>query len=136
MTSMQYHISSQCQWYVYSPQCVAKVTFEEVFVIDMLKNTARDSPGKGKDIAIMGIKSLKKYVKAEFAVFVTFLKLILEEKSAVAKGNPFAQLIHDGGTLASKRKYQTMGMQWTDVRWRKCWTVCIGLVCYIAGKDE
>jgi hypothetical protein len=60
--------------------------------------------------SILTIKSLKKWVRAEFEVLKIFSKTILDEKSVHAKGNPFAQGVHDGGTLTSTRKYQAFGI--------------------------
>ncbi len=51
--------------------------------------------------SILSVKSLKKWVRVEFEVVQLFLKTILDEKSAQAKGNPFPQGEHDGGTLVS-----------------------------------
>jgi len=90
-----------------------------------------------EDIAtsILSVKSLKKWVRAEFEVFQLFLKTILDEKSAQAKGNPFAQGVHDGGTLVSKRKYQAFGIQFIDPKWRRNLVVCIGFERCADGRD-
>ncbi len=53
-------------------------------------------------------------VRAEFDIFKLFLKTILDEKVDQAKRNRFAQAVHDGGTLTSKRKYQAFGIQFID----------------------
>jgi hypothetical protein len=56
-------------------------------------------------------------VRAEFAVFLLFLSFIIALKVKQSKGNPFAQVIHDGGMLANKTKYQALGLQFIDVLW-------------------
>ena len=65
-------------------------------------------------------------MRAEFDIFRLFLKTILDEKVAQAKGNPFAQAVHDGGTLSNKRKYQVFGIQFIDPQWRRNLVICLG----------
>ena len=65
-------------------------------------------------------------MRAEFDIFKVFLKIILDEKVAQAKGNHFAQAVHDGGTLTSKRKYQAFGIQFIDPQWRRNLVICLG----------
>ncbi len=55
-------------------------------------------------VSKLRVKALRNKVRAEFDVFKIFLKTILDEKLAKAKGNPFAQGVYDGGTLTNKRK--------------------------------
>ena len=64
----------------------------------------------GSTSNVLNVKSLAKWVRAEFDIFMIFLKTILDEKATQAKGNPFAQAVHDGGTLTSKRKYEAFGI--------------------------
>ena len=68
----------------------------------------------GGNCNILTVKSYAKWVRAEFEIFKVFLKIILDEKVAQAKGNHFAQAVHDGGTLARKRKYQAFGIKFID----------------------
>ena len=42
-------------------------------------------------------------------------------------GNKFAQGLHDGGTLVSKRKYQALALQFVAPGWKKNLVVTIGL---------
>ncbi len=65
-------------------------------------------------------------MRAEFEIFKIFLKIILDEKVAKAKGNPFAQVVHDGGTFTSKRKYQVFGIMFVDTQWRMNYVICLG----------
>ncbi len=84
---------------------------------------------------MMSIQSLAKWVRAEFDIFKLFLKIILDEKVAQAKGNPFAQAIHDGRTLTNKHKYQAFGIQFVNPKWRKNPVICFGFECCSDGKD-
>jgi len=81
------------------------------------------------------IPALKKWVRAKFDVFKEFLKIILNEKAAQAKGNAFSQGVHDGGTLTNKRKYQAFGIQFIDPQWRKNLVICIGFERCVDGRD-
>jgi hypothetical protein len=63
--------------------------------------------------------SLAKWVRAEFEIFKLFVKIILDEKVAQAKGNQFAQAVRYGGILTNKRKYQAFGIQFIDPKWRR-----------------
>ena len=49
--------------------------------------------------------------RADIWVFLIFLKFIIKIKREQAKGNSFAQLLHDGGTLKNHKKYQVFSMQ-------------------------
>ena len=74
-------------------------------------------------------------MRAEFEIFKVFLKIILDEKVAQAKGNHFAQAVHDGGTLTSKRKYQAFGIQFIDPQWRRNLVICLGFERCSDGTD-
>ena len=84
---------------------------------------------------ILTLKAAKKWLRVEFQVFKVFLKTILDEKCAHAKGNPFAQGVHDGGTLSSKRKYQAFGIQFIDPKWRRNLVFCVGFERCGDGRD-
>ena len=89
----------------------------------------------GQETNILTVKALKKWVRAEFEVFQLYLKTILDEKVVAAKGNPFAQGVHDGGTLTSKRKYQAFGIQFVDAKWRRNHVICVGFERCSDGRD-
>ena len=75
-------------------------------------------------------------MRAEFNVFKIFLKTILGEKFSKAKGNPFAQGVHDGGNLTNKRKYQVFGLQFVDSKWRRNHVICVGFERCGDGRDD
>ncbi len=82
------------------------------------------------------MKSLEKCVRAEFDLFKLFLKIILDEKAAQAKGNAFAQAIHDNLTLTSnKRKYQAFGIQFVEPQWHRNLVICVGFERCSDGTD-
>jgi hypothetical protein len=89
----------------------------------------------GATAKVLTVQSLEKWVRAEFDIFKLFLKIILDEKVAQAKGNPFAQAVHDGGTLTSKRKYQAYGIQFVDPQWRRNLVICVGFERCSNGTD-
>ena len=65
-------LSAQAQWYVYSSMQISKSEFESIWFKRMLKEV-----GDGELTAILNAEKLKKFVKAEFDVFLLFLKLIV-----------------------------------------------------------
>ncbi|KAK3270774.1 hypothetical protein CYMTET_20841 [Cymbomonas tetramitiformis] len=83
--------------------------------------------GDGPGTAILTIKSLKAWVHAEFTVFTLFVKFTLTKKLKQAKGNAFAQGIHDGGTLTSGKKFQVFGLQFVDPLWEHNFVLCLAL---------
>jgi hypothetical protein len=93
------------------------------------------SAGPGNPSKVLTIKSLANWVRAEFDIFKIFLKTILDEKVAQAKGNRFAQAVHDGGTLTNKRKYQAFGIQFIDPQWRMNLVICLGFERCSDGTD-
>ncbi len=76
--------------------------------------------------SILTVKVLKKWVRVDFEVFKIFLKTMLNEDFAKAKGNAFARGGYDGGTLSSKRKYQAFVIQFVYPKWRRNFVICVG----------
>ena len=69
---------------------------------------------------------MKEYVHAEFEVFKLFFKHIMGLAMENAKGNSFAQLLTDGGTLKNKKKYQALAVQFVDPEWKRNHVICFG----------
>lgn len=124
-------LSAQAQWYVYSSMKISKKEFESTWFQNMLREV-----GDGDKTAILTPEMLKKYVRAEFSVFLLFLKMIISMKYEIAQGNPFAQGLHDGGTLASKRKYQALALQFVAPNWDANLVITIGLIRSLHNKDK
>lgn len=60
----------------------------------------------------------------------------IEKKRASAKGNRFAQCIHDDGTLDSGDNYQAFALQATDTSWGKNIVVCVAFAHFSDGGHE
>ena len=52
-----------------------------------------------------------------------------------AEGNPFAECVHDAGTLANKHKYQITALQWVDHEWGHNVVVGVGMQHIANGFD-
>lgn len=81
------------------------------------------------DADVLTIYLLRKYLHAEFAVFVKLLKICIDTKVKQSHGAAFAQLIHDGVTLANKSKYQSLGIQFIDPKWLANLVICLAQIC-------
>ena len=46
-----------------------------------------------------------------------------------------SQVIHDGGTLANKKKFQVFGIQFVDVLWRANIVICFAFRRCLDGTD-
>ena len=78
-------------------------------------------------------KMLKSWVREEFEVFVLFLKFIISQKHHHAMGNPFAQALHDGGTLENGKKHQALSLQFIDTN---CSGNFVVEIAFAQSKDE
>jgi hypothetical protein len=78
---------------------------------------------------------LKLWVRAEWSVFQLFLSFLLNHKVKEAKGNASAQFLHDGGTLASHKKYQAFAMQFIGPEWVKNFVICYAFPRCKDSKD-
>lgn len=110
---------AQAKWYTYSKQLVTKRTFEDPYFIRMVKTLNPNAD-------VLTIYLLKKYLHAEFAVFVELLKICIDMKIKQSPGAAFGQLIHDGVMLANKSKYQSLGIQFIDPKWLANLVICFG----------
>ena len=71
---------------------------------------------KPSDVSILSQEYLiKKCVRAEFEA----LKAIVAEKVTQSKRNLFVLLIHNGGTLKSKKEHQGIEKELVDSKWRE-----------------
>ena len=104
--------SAQARWVVYSRQSISLSAFEDEYFKDMMRAVG------GGGAAILTKEMLKKYIVAEFAIFIACLQLICTLKMVQSHGTPSVQAIHDGGTAANKKKYQALAIQLVDPRWK------------------
>ena len=130
LTKQERSLSAQAQWFVYSSMQISKSEFDSIWFKEMLREV-----GDGERTAILTKEKLSQYVRAEFAIFILFLKLITQMKYGIARGNAYAQGLHDGGTLVSKRKYQALALQFVAPEWRQNLVVTVGLKRSLHNKD-
>ena len=103
LTKRERELSSQVTWYIYGNQRISKRTFEDPYFRRMMTVSGTQN--------MMNRANLLKWVRAEYEIFLLYLRFLIKKALDFAYGNPFAQFIHDGGTLANKDKYQTGGLQ-------------------------
>ena len=130
LTKADKALSAQAQWYAYSSMRISKSEFDSVWFKTMLQTV-----GDGEKTAILTKEKLVTFVRAEFNVFLLFLKMIMKKKYTISQGNAFAQAMHDGGTLASKRKYQALAVQFVAPEWKGNLVVTIGLLRMLHNAD-
>ena len=116
LTQEQEELSSQAAWYVYAQMRVSKLAFTDPYWKNMLIKAGASR--------LLTREQLKSWVHAEYQVFKLFLRFILDLKVKQARGNPFAQFLHDGGTLDSHKKYQALGMQFILPGWDLNVVIC------------
>ena len=102
------------QWFTYSTMQISKSEFDSPWFRNMLMEV-----GDGEKTAILSKEMLSRYVRAEFEVFLIFLKLIISSCLPISMGNPFSMGLHDGGTLANKKKFQALALQFIAPNWKK-----------------
>ena len=131
LTKKEKSLSSQAEWYVYSSMQISKSEFESYWFRNMLQEV-----GDGLKTAILTPEMLRNFVRGEFDIFLLFLKVITDIKIAESTGHAYAQGLHDGGTLASKRKYQALAIQFIAPKFLKNLVVTIGLLRSKHNKDK
>lgn len=140
LTPQQQALSAQAHWYVYAQMHVSKSAFSDPTFIDMMRRQGLCMLKPGSctpdKVPVLKVKQLKRYVRAEFEVFLIFIKAIINMKVEEAKGNPFAQLLHDGGTLKNHKKYQAFAMQLIAPQWLANLVICFGFPHSASGKDK
>ena len=122
VSDRQRAFSAQARWVVYSRQLISFAAFDDEYFKDMLRAVG------GAGAAILTKELLKKYIEAEFAIFLICLKLICTLKMVQSHGTPSVQAVHDGATAANKKKYQALAVQLVDPRWKRNLVICVGFV--------
>ena len=122
VSDRQRAFSAQARWVVYSRQHISFAAFDDEYFKDMLRAVG------GAGAAILTKELLKKYIEAEFAIFLICLKLICTLKMVQSHGTPSVQAVHDGATAANKKKYQALAIQLVDPRWKRNLVICVGFV--------
>ena len=127
LTKAQEELSSQAAWYVYARMHVSKNSFADPYWKSMMRKAGAS--------CLLTRDQLKKWVQAEYTVFKLFLRFMLALKIRQAKGNQFAQLFHDGGTLSSHKKYQAMAIQFILPDWNRNIVICFGFPRSTENRD-
>ncbi|HIL95038.1 MAG TPA: hypothetical protein EYG51_03880 [Pseudomonadales bacterium] len=78
--------------------------------------------------------TLRKLCKYEYLVFKAILRIELNLAKIYYAGMPFGQIMHDGGTLKNKQKYQTMGFKF--IRPFNLAKICKILLPALKGKTK
>lgn len=107
------------RYYVYGNQRIFTRSFDDSYFRDALR-------GSNKSRALLTSGMLEKYVRAEFVVFIIFLRFLFNKKLIQAFGNAFAQGIHDGVTLGDHKGYESLGVDVIDIDWDTKLCICIG----------
>jgi hypothetical protein len=137
--------SSMAVWYVYGNQRISKRTFEDKYFREMMESChfsgaatveriGSHPPPKPTKAPILTAKILKSWVRAEFDIFLIFLKFMMNLKYNHSRGNKFGQCLHDGGTLDNGKKYQAMSLQFVDPEWSRNFVVAVGFARCKDGK--
>ena len=112
-------------FYVYADQHLSKRTFDGDYFKRMMHAQAASASAP-----VLTVRQLILYVQTEFRVFILFVRHLVWEKGKQALGNElWAQLLHDGGTLANHVKYLALGMQFVDPQVR-----CLRHLCVREGR--
>ena len=97
-------LTAQAHFYIYGATRVSKRTFDDEFFRDVLRV-------QNPQCGFLARSKIKYHVAAEYLLFEVAFGWMLENLHKDFQGNPFAQGMHDGVTLANKKCYQSMGYQ-------------------------
>ena len=94
-------LTAQAHFYIYGATRVSKRTFDDEFFRDVLRV-------QNPQCGFLARSKIKYHVAAEYLLFEVAFGWMLENLHKDFQGNPFAQGMHDGVTLANKKCYQSM----------------------------
>jgi hypothetical protein len=97
-------LTAQAHFYTCGQTRASKRTFDDQFFRDVLV-------AQNPQCSFLARNKIKHHVAAEHLLFEVAFGWMLEKLSKDFEGNPFAQGMHDGVTLANKKCYQPMGFQ-------------------------
>ena len=112
-------LTASARFYVYGRQRISKATFDDSYFKDAMM-------GSNKNRSMLSKDQLEQYVRAEFSLFIVFLKFIVKKKLAQTMGNAFAQGLHDGVTLGNHKGYESLGIDVVDTDWERNLPICVG----------
>ena len=121
------------RYFVYGRCYVSKQAFEDHVFREMCQGFWADNKG---DCPFLSKRSLSLWLRAEFEIFIKYAKFIVDEHFKAALGNPFAQFLHDAGTLDDQQKREAVAISFMSMGWDKIITICFGFVSVPDGRDE
>ena len=120
-------LNAQAKWFLYSTTYIPKQTFSDPLFKSMLCAAYNYGSGGPKvNMPIISRLQTLNFGKAELNVVVACLQLIINMKIEQSFGNQFLQVLHDGSTGSNGHKYQAIGCQFIDPKWKRNLVVCIG----------
>ena len=112
-------LTSSARFYVYGQQRISKSTLDDSYFQAALR-------GSNINRSMLSRHQLENYVRAEFALFVVFLKHLVKKKLIQTMGNAFAQGLHDGVTLGNHKGYESLGLDVVGTDWERNLPICVG----------
>ena len=112
-------LTSAAHFYVYGKQRISKSTFDDVYFREAMQGSNKSRP-------LLTSRMLETYVRAEFAIFVIFVKFLVTKKLIQLLCNPFAHALHDGVTLGDHKGYESLGLDVVDDDWDRNLPICVG----------
>ena len=106
---------------VYGRQRISKQSFDDDYFKDGLR-------GSNKSRKMLTQRQLEKYVGAEFAIFVMFLKFFAGQKMILSLGNSFAQRLNDSVTLGNHKGHESLSIDVLATDWDRNIPICVGFV--------
>ena len=123
----EFALSNTARWVIYGNQVISQKTVEDESFRDMCQSfyAARGGRGNAPQLTRRG---LLKVIGAEFECFLTFIKHLGRIMLDDSLGNPFAQLMDDGATLANHHKCLAIGMEFIDPHLQQKFAICLGMM--------
>ena len=123
---------AQAKFVLYSPGHQTKSVLTNPYFNLMLQES---NFGKGS-VPILGYKQLLFYARAEYNLLFKLVNFLLDQKEKQGLGNHFAQVLHNGCTASNRKKYQAIGLQFIDPKWRTNHVLCIGFTRCSSTKAQ
>jgi hypothetical protein len=123
------------RWYVYAKMHISKGAFEDPYFREMCEGFWVGNLAISSRCPIFTKEHLQKWVRAEFSIFVKYLRFIVARVRASVFGNAFSQFLHDGGTLKDHQKREALGISFIAEDWGEIMTVAIALLPVANGRD-
>ena len=128
-------LGAQARSYVYGRGRISKESFDDPVM--RARDQAMYEAGGGTGTAPFITKQgLAAWVRAEYSIFIVFMKFITKINLEYSEGNRFGQGLQDCVTLASTKKHSAIGLCFIDPKLKTNHAVCLGMVLAdTGGKD-